>query len=121
MLMTNRSIGYDAPGEDVTHGPQLDGISAALGQEEDVVEAQALTLTRIPPRCNFVSRTASPPGARALVPYAELLGITLLWKTERGYMLENQGAFVSPDEMLLCTARGGSCERHLKKAPSAGL
>ncbi|MGW2702719.1 hypothetical protein [Streptomyces sp. NPDC001340] len=77
MLMTNRSIGYDAPGEDVTHDPQLDGISAALGQEEGVVEAQALTPTRIPLRCNFVSRTASPPGARALVPYAELLGTTL--------------------------------------------
>ncbi|MGW7623078.1 hypothetical protein ACWGLG_46235 [Streptomyces antimycoticus] len=26
-----------------------------------------------------------------------------------GYMLENQDAFVSLDEMLLCTARGGSC------------
>ncbi|MEU9323546.1 hypothetical protein AB0D91_06960 [Streptomyces canus] len=77
MLMTNRSIGYDAPGEDVTHDPQLDGISAALGQEEGVVEAQALTPTRVPLRCNFVSRTASPPGARALVPYAELLGTTL--------------------------------------------
>ncbi|MET9812424.1 hypothetical protein [Streptomyces sp. NPDC006355] len=77
MLMTNRSIGYDAPGEDVTHDPQLDGISAALGQEEGVVEAQALTTSRIPLRCNFVSRTASPPGARALVPYAELLGTTL--------------------------------------------
>ncbi|MFF4764825.1 hypothetical protein [Streptomyces sp. NPDC001292] len=77
MLMTNRSIGYDAPGEDVTHDPQLDGISAALGQEEGVVEAQALTPTRVPLRCNFISRTASPPGARALVPYAELLGTTL--------------------------------------------
>ncbi|WP_333752760.1 hypothetical protein, partial [Streptomyces sp. IBSBF 2394] len=77
MLMTNRSIGYDAPGEDVTHDPQLDGISAALGQEEGVIEAQALTSTRIPLRCNFVSRIASPPGARALVPFVELLGTTL--------------------------------------------
>jgi hypothetical protein len=77
MLMTNRSIGYDAPGEDVTHDPQLDGISAALGQEEGVIEAQALTSTRTPLRCNFVSRIASPPGARALVPFVELLGTTL--------------------------------------------
>lgn len=77
MLMTNRSIGYDAPDEDVTHDPQLDGISAALGREEGVVEALALTSTRTPLRCSFLSRTASPPGARALVPYAELLGTTL--------------------------------------------
>ncbi|MET8556420.1 hypothetical protein ABZV64_15870 [Streptomyces sp. NPDC004959] len=77
MLMTNRSIGYDAPGEDVTHDPQLDGISAALGREEGVIEAQALTSTRVPLRCNFISRIASPPGARALVPFVELLGTTL--------------------------------------------
>ncbi|MEU9178416.1 hypothetical protein AB0C90_16475 [Streptomyces sp. NPDC048550] len=77
MLMTNRSIGYDAPGEDVTHDPQLDGISAALGQEEGVVEALALTPTRVPLRCSFTSRTASPPGARALVTFGELLGTTL--------------------------------------------
>ncbi|AZM49585.1 hypothetical protein DMB38_30785 [Streptomyces sp. WAC 06738] len=77
MLMTNRSIGYDAPGEDVTHDPQLDGISAAFGQEEGVVEALALTPTRTPLRCNFTTRTASPPGARSLLPYAELLGTTL--------------------------------------------
>uniref|UniRef100_A0AAU2JXS8 Uncharacterized protein n=1 Tax=Streptomyces sp. NBC_00049 TaxID=2903617 RepID=A0AAU2JXS8_9ACTN len=76
MLMTNRSIGYDSPGEDVTHDPQLDGISAALGQEEGVVEALALTATRVPLRCSFISRTASPPGARALVTYAELLDTT---------------------------------------------
>ncbi|MGW7426101.1 hypothetical protein ACWGJB_39855 [Streptomyces sp. NPDC054813] len=42
-----------------------------------MIEAQTLTSTRIPLRCNFVSRTASPPGARALVPYAELPGTTL--------------------------------------------
>ncbi|MFJ9011688.1 hypothetical protein [Streptomyces canus] len=77
MLMTNRSIGYDAPGEDVTNDPQLDGISAALGQEEGVVEALALTPTRIPLRCSFINRTASPPGARSLVPYAELLATAL--------------------------------------------
>ena len=77
MLMTNRSIGYDAPGEDVTNDPQLDGISAALGQEEGVIEALALTPTGTPLRCSFTSRTASPPGARALLPYSDLIGITL--------------------------------------------
>lgn len=64
MLVTNRSIGYDGPGDDVTHDPQLDGISAALGQEEGVVEALALTPAGVPLRCSFTNRTASPPGAR---------------------------------------------------------
>lgn len=77
MMMPNRSIGYEAPDEDVTHDPQLDGFSAAFGQEEGVVEAQALTPTRIPLRCNFLSRTAGPPGARTLVRYTELLGAPL--------------------------------------------
>lgn len=77
ILMTNRSIGYDSSGEDVTHDPQLDGISAALGQEEGVVEAQALTPTGVSLRCGFTSRTASPPGARSLLPYAELLSTSL--------------------------------------------
>ena len=77
MLMTNRSIEYDAPGQDVTQDPQLDGISASLGQEEGVVEAMALTATGAPLRCGFTSRTASPPGARSLLPYSDLLGTTL--------------------------------------------
>jgi hypothetical protein len=77
MLTTNRSIGYDAPGEDVTRDPELDGISAALGRVEGVVEAQALTPGRTALKFNFVSRTASPPGARAAVSYADLLGTAL--------------------------------------------
>ncbi|UGQ11035.1 hypothetical protein LO772_30195 [Yinghuangia sp. ASG 101] len=77
MLVTNRSIGYDGPGDDVTHDPQLDGISAALGREEGVIETLALTPTGASLRCSFTSRTASPPGARTLLTYTDLLGTAL--------------------------------------------
>ncbi|PWK74754.1 hypothetical protein BCL76_101488 [Streptomyces sp. CG 926] len=77
MMTPNRSIGYDSPGEDVTNDPQLDGISAALGQEEGVVEALAMTPGGYALRCNFSTQTAGPPGARALLVYADLLGTAL--------------------------------------------
>ncbi|MFD4987747.1 hypothetical protein [Streptomyces sp. NPDC058374] len=77
MTTPNRSIGYESPGEDVTNDPQLDGFSAALGQQEEVVEALAKTPGGYALRCNFSTRTAGPPGARALLSYADLLGTAL--------------------------------------------
>lgn len=77
MMTPNRSIGYDSRGEDATNDPQLDGISEALGQEEGVVEALAVTPGGYALRCNFSTQTAGPPGARALLIYADLLGTAL--------------------------------------------
>ncbi|MPY59169.1 hypothetical protein [Streptomyces spongiae] len=84
MITANRTIGYDGTGEDVTHDPQLQGISDALGREEGVVEATALCGDGVKLRCSFIHRTVSPPGARTKVPYAELVGTALSLLTELG-------------------------------------
>ncbi|MFC9156267.1 hypothetical protein ACFTT0_14965 [Streptomyces bauhiniae] len=74
LLVTDRRIGYDGPGDNVVHDPQLTGISQALGQVETVFEANAPTRSGAVLRCNFTHRLVSARGARSQVPLDELIG-----------------------------------------------
>ncbi|MFF4950265.1 hypothetical protein [Streptomyces chattanoogensis] len=77
MLVTDRTIGYDGPGDDVAHDPRLDGISQALGQAEEVIEADAKTPSGTILRCIFSSQVATARGARSQVPLGELIRTTV--------------------------------------------
>ncbi|MFE7236310.1 hypothetical protein ACFVAF_38040 [Streptomyces sp. NPDC057596] len=74
MLVTDRRIGYDGPGDNVVHDPQLTGISEALGQAETVVEVDAPTRSGAVLRCSFTHHLVSARGARSQVPLDELIG-----------------------------------------------
>ncbi|MEU8437295.1 hypothetical protein AB0F18_31240 [Streptomyces sp. NPDC029216] len=74
MLVTDRRIGYDGPGDDVVHDEQLVGISEALGQSEAVFEADARTPSGAVLRCSFTQLLASARGARSQVALDELIG-----------------------------------------------
>ncbi|MFE2721437.1 hypothetical protein [Kitasatospora sp. NPDC059327] len=76
MLVTDRRIGYDSPGDNVVHDSQLAGISEALGQAEAVIEADAPTPSGAVLHCSFTYRLASARGARSHVPLDELIGTT---------------------------------------------
>ncbi|WP_404868196.1 hypothetical protein ACI1MP_08275 [Kitasatospora griseola] len=76
MLVTDRRIGYDSPGDNVVHDSQLAGISEALGQAEAVIEADAPTPSGVVLHCSFTYRLASARGARSHVPLDELIGTT---------------------------------------------
>ncbi|OPC82198.1 hypothetical protein B4N89_15760 [Embleya scabrispora] len=76
MVVTDRLIGYDGPGDNVVHDTQLIGISQALGQEEAVIEADAPTRSGAVLRCSFSHHVSSARGARSQVPLDELIGTT---------------------------------------------
>ncbi|MFF8700958.1 hypothetical protein ACF067_18055 [Streptomyces albidoflavus] len=77
LRVADRIIGYDGPGDDVAQDSRLDGISRALGQEGEVIEAGAKTSSGVGLRCIFSERVASARGARSQIPLHELIGTTV--------------------------------------------